>query len=254
MTFTADYRELIAFLLALARTLGWLIVVPPFSSRRSIPTLATLGTGMGLAFLVAGRVPASEIPSSVVGLAGAVVIEALTGVALGFLVALLIAAITAGGTFVDQMGGFNLPPSLDPLSLTQEPVLAQMYEQVTVLLLFVSGGYLVMVEGFARSFGTPPLETASLGRLSRVLVVDLGTYFLSALEIAAPLLAVLFTTQVVLALLSRAAPQMNVWLLGLPLQVFLAIVLVAISFSTLPSFLTNLLDRALGDGLRLFGG
>ncbi len=254
MVFSANYRDLVAFLLALSRTLGWLVVVPPFSSRRSIPTLATVATGIGLAFLLAGRVPAAQIPTSTIGLAGAVVLEALTGIALGFLVALLVGTITAAGTFVDQMGGFNLPPSIDPLSLAQEPVLAQMYEQVMIVLLFVSGGYLVMVEGLARSFAAPPLVLSSLGRLSRVLVVDLGTYFLSALEMAAPLIAVLFTTQVVLGLLSRAAPQMNVWLLGLPLQIFLAVVIVAASFAVVPSLLTNVLTRALGDGLRVLGG
>lgn len=254
MAFTLDYRELVAFFLALARALGWLMVVPPFSSRQTIPPLATIATAAGLSLLVVHDIPAAQIPASASGLIGAVIIEVLSGVAIGYIVALLLAALTTAGSLVDQMGGFNLPPAIDPLSTNQTPVLGQMYEQLTIILLFVSGGYLVMIQGFVRSFQTPAFALSSLGRMVRVLVVDLGTYFLSALEIAAPLLAVLFATQVVLAMLTKAAPQMNVWLLGMPLQIFLAIALVAVGFGVVPSYLGNLVTRAIGDGLRLFGG
>ena len=76
---------------------------------------------------------------------------------------------------------------------------------------------------------------------------------MSALEIGGPILVVLFAAQVVLALVSRAAPQANVWFLGMPLQVLLVLVLVALAVSAVPNDLANLLDRGLGDAARLFG-
>lgn len=254
MAFTLDYRTLIAFYLAFARSLGWLLVVPPFSGRQSIPPLASVACAGGLGMLVASRVPAAQIPTSAIGLIGQLVVEILTGIAIGYLIALLLSAFTTAGAFIDQMGGFNLPPSIDPLTQNQSSMIGQFYEQVAIALLFVSGGYMTMIDGFARSFETPAFTLTSLGRVSRVLVVDFGTYFLSAMEIAAPLLAVLFATQIVLAMLTKAAPQMNVWILGLPLQIFIAIMLVALGLSVIPTYLTNLVTRALGDGLQLFGG
>lgn len=254
MALTVDYRTLVAFLLALARTLAWMMVVPPFANRQTIPPLASIATAMGLAFLLGPLIPASQIPSSAAGLIGGVIIQVISGVALGFVVYLLLTTLTSAGASVDLMGGLNLPPSIDPLSLGQTPMLGQFYEQLAVVLLFASGGYLVILQGFAASFATPAFTLASLSRVAQVVVIDLSTYFVSALEIAAPMLAVLFATQIMLAVLSKAAPQVNVWILGMPLQIFLAIVLVGIGITGVPAELTNLIARALGDTAHLFGG
>jgi len=123
-----------------------------------------------------------------------------------------------------------------------------------MILLFVSGGYTLLIDGFARSFGAPGFSLAATGRIAQVVVLDLALLFTSALEIAAPILVVLFATQIVLAMLSKAAPQMNVWILGMPLQIVLAIVLVGLGISVLPAYLGELVTRALGDTAHLFGG
>ena len=123
-----------------------------------------------------------------------------------------------------------------------------------MILLFVSGGYTLLIDGFARSFGAPGFSLAATGRIAQVVVLDLALLFTSALEIAAPILVVLFASQVLLALLSKAAPQMNVWILGMPIQIFLAIALVALSISALPGYVSELVTRALGDTASLFGG
>lgn len=247
MALSFDYRFLVAYLLVMARGLAWLMVVPPFSNRQSVPPMVTIAIASGLAFLIAPSLPASQLPTDTAGLIGALVINVLTGLAIGFVVFLLVSAVTTAGSLLDLLGGLNLPTSIDPLSLDQIPVLGQFYEQVAVVLLFVSGGYLAVLNGFVRSFGAPALSLASFGRLDTVLVLDFATYFLSGIEIAAPLLIVLFATQIVLALLTKAAPQVNVWILGMPLQVFLAMILVGLGIAVVPDFLGNLITRALGD-------
>ncbi|MDA8287428.1 MAG: flagellar biosynthetic protein FliR, partial [Actinomycetota bacterium] len=65
---------------------------------------------------------------------------------------------------------------------------------------------------------------------------------------------VLFATQIVLALLTKAAPQVNVWILGMPLQVFLAMILVGLGIAVVPEFLGNLITRALGDASAILVG
>ena len=75
---------------------------------------------------------------------------------------------------------------------------------------------------------------------------------MSTLEIAGPILVVLFAAQVVLTLVARAAPQANIWFLGMPLQVLLVLLLVAATVSAIPNDLVNLLTRGLGDAARLF--
>ncbi|MGH9087953.1 MAG: flagellar biosynthetic protein FliR [Acidimicrobiales bacterium] len=244
---------LIAFMLVLARALAWLMVVSPFSDRRVIPTMVTIGIAAGLAILIAPRLEHTPLPTDTAGLVGALVVQVATGLALGFVVQLLISAVTAAGSMLDQVGGLTLPPSIDPLSLSQTSIMGQFYEQVVVLLLFATNGYLLMVDGFVRSFDGPGFSLHSAGTLASVVVTDLGVFFVSALEMAGPVMVVLFAAQVVLALLSKAAPQANVWLLGFPLQVFLVLVLVSLTISLVPGYVANLLARGLGDGARMFG-
>jgi flagellar biosynthetic protein FliR len=253
VTIAVNASWLIAFLLVMARALAWLLVVSPFASRKVVPTLALLGIAAGFGFLVAPQLETASLPTTTPSLIGAVIAQVLTGAALGFVIQLLLSAVTAAGSILDLVGGLTLPPAIDPLSLDQTPLMGQFYQQVVVLLLFVTGGYLLMIEGFVNSFRGPGFTLAGSGRVASVLVTDLGVFFTSALEIAAPVMVVLFAAQVVLALLSKAAPQVNVWILGFPLQVFLVLVLVAVAISAIPGFLTNILTRGLGDGARMFG-
>lgn len=253
MQLSLDYGALVAFLLVLARAIGWLMFVPPFNDRTVIAPYATMGIAAGLAVLIGPTLPRSAIPTDTAGLVAAIVVQVTTGAAIGFVVNLLLSAITSAGSLVDLAGGINLPSAIDPLSLDQVPMLGQFYQQIAVLLLFVSGGYEVMIEGFARSFRAPGFTLASTQHIAVTAVTDFTTFFTSALEIAGPILVVLFSTQVVLALLSKAAPQMNVWIIGMPMQIFLALALVAIGISVIPSYLSNLLGRAMADTAQLFG-
>src|SRR5271157_5214135 len=132
------------------------MAVPVFSNRQVIPTVVSLSAAGGLAILVAPTIPRDALPTTTAGLIGALCASVLTGVALGFLISLLLGAVTAAGSLLDVAGGLTLPPSIDPLSLSQTPIMGQFYEQVGMLLLFTSGGYLLMVAGFVRSFQAPP--------------------------------------------------------------------------------------------------
>jgi len=249
-----SYNWLVAFLIVFARALGWLVLVPPFSNRATIPPIVTLCLSSGLALLIGPSVPIGSLPTTAPTFMADLVLQVLTGAALGFIVYVLLTTVTAAGSFLDQSGGLNLPPSVDPLSLNQTPMLGQLYEQIATVLLFVSGGYWLLIAGFARSFQSPGFTLGATGRIVQVAVVDLATLFTSSLEIAAPILVVLFGTQIVLAVLSKAAPQVNVWILGMPIQVFVAIALVAVGISALPSYVSQLLSRALTDSAYLFGG
>jgi flagellar biosynthetic protein FliR len=245
---------LLAFLLVTVRALAWLLVVPPFSDRKVIPPTATMAIAAGIAVLIAPTIPASTLPTDTAGLIGAIVLQVLTGLAMGLVISMLISAVTAAGSLLDLTGGLNLPAAIDPLSLDQTPMIGQFYQQLALLLLAISGGYLVMVQAFAHSFTGPGYTLSVSGRVGEVLVIDLTTLFTSAIEIAAPIMVVLFATQIVLALLTKAAPQVNVWVLGMPLQIFLVLGLVAVGVSVLPVDIARLLSRALGDGAALFGG
>lgn len=254
MDVTLDPAWLIGFLLAFVRAAAWMVVTPPFSARGSIPPMAKIAIAGGLAVMAAPHLATSALPDGSVALVAAVVLQVVVGVALGFSVQILMSAFSSAGALIDMFGGIYLPPSEDPISGQQTPLLGQFYEQVAVLLLFVSNGELLLVHGFEQSFGAPGLTLASTGRLASVLGGDLATFFVAAVEIAAPIIAVLFTAQVALAVLAKAAPQVNVWFLGFPLQVMISLVLVVLGIRVLPPYLDHVVGRALQDFSSLLSG
>jgi flagellar biosynthetic protein FliR len=242
-----DPTWLLAFFLAFIRALAWLVVVPPFSNRQIVPRMALVGVAGGLGILAVPQIAHTHIPTDTAGLIGAIVLQIFTGAALGLSVLVLLSAITAAGSMVDLFGGLNLPPAVDPLSENQTPMIGQFYEQVGMVLLFVTNGELLLVRGFETSFGAAGLTLSSSATASNVLTADLATFFTATLEIAAPLIVVLFTVQISLAMLSKAAPQINVWILGFPIQAMLSLVFVAIGIKVLPGYVNSLVSRALQD-------
>jgi flagellar biosynthesis protein FliR len=242
-----DPTWLLAFFLAFIRALAWLVVVPPFSNRQIVPRMALIGVAGGLGMLAVPQIIHTHIPTDTAGLIGAVVLQIFTGAALGLSVLVLLSAVTAAGSMVDLFGGLNLPPAVDPLSENQTPMIGQFYEQVGIVLLFVTNGELLLVRGFETSFGAAGLTLSSSASASNVLSADLATFFTATLEIAAPIIVVLFTVQISLAMLSKAAPQINVWILGFPIQALLSLVFVAIGIKVLPGYVNNLVSRSLQD-------
>jgi len=242
-----DPQWFLAFFLAFIRGLAWLVVVPPFSNRHVVPRVALIGISGGLAILAVPQIAQGRIPTDTAGLVGAIVLQIFTGAALGLCVLVLLSAVTAAGSMIDLFGGLNLPPAVDPLSENQTPMIGQFYEQVGMVLLFVTNGELLLVRGFETSFGAAGLTLSSTATASNVLSADLATFFTATLEIAAPLIVVLFATQISLAMLSKAAPQINVWILGFPIQAMMSLLFVAIGIKVLPGYVDNLVTRALQD-------
>jgi flagellar biosynthetic protein FliR len=246
MQISLDAPWLIAFFLALVRASVWLMMVPPFSVSAVIPPQGVVGIAAGLAFLEAPRlVAAGGVPADTASFIGAVVIQVFTGLALGFIVRTIISAFSAGGSFASLFGGLALPPSMDVLENTQTLLFGQFYEMIAILLLFASNGEMILVRGFMTSFNTPGLSVGSFGPVASVATSEVATFFVASMEIVAPILAVLFVAQVVIALMAKAAPQVNAWWLGLPLQVILSLMLVAIGIRTMPAYLAQAVERAL---------
>lgn len=254
MSIHLDAQWLIAFLLVMVRAVAWLAFVPPFNNRQILPTSALVGVAAALGVLTAPMLSAHALPTSTGPLIGAVVVQVLTGVALGFSVQMLISAVSSAGSLVDLFGGINLPPSMDPLSENQTPIIGQFYEQVAILLLFVTNGELLLVRGFETSFSASGLTLSSSQTMASVFTSDMATFFAAAIEIALPVVVVLFASQVGLAMLAKAAPQVNVWILGFPVQALLSLVLAAVAVRMLPGFLDNIVSRSLSDAATLLRG
>ena len=242
MTLTVAGEPLIAFLLASVRILAWLAVVPPFSGR-SIPMMAKVVLSLGLAFAIVPE--GGAIPLDTVGLLVNVGTQVLIGVSMGFVTYLILAAIAAAGSLIDVFGGFSLAQGFDPLSMNQNTVFGKFHQMLATVLLFVSGGHLLVIGGLLRTFHFLPLGTTpDWAGAPDVLVTAFSMFFVTAVQIAMPMIAVLFIADLGLALLTKVAPQLNAINVMFPAKIGLTLLLLGMSLPVLPQAVDRLVQLA----------
>lgn len=244
MTLTVAGEPLIAFLLASLRIGAWLAVVPPFAGR-SVPTMAKVILSVGLAFTVAPELADGTIPVGSYELLVTAVTQVFIGTAMGFVTSLLFSAIAAAGSLVDVFGGFSLASGFDPLSMNMNTVFGKFHQMLAVMLLFASGGHLLVLGGLLRTFHFLPIgELPDVSGAPDVLVTAFGVFFVTAVQIALPMIAVLFVADLGLALLTKVAPQLNAINVMFPAKVGLTLLLVGLSFPVLPGAVARMVDLA----------
>jgi flagellar biosynthetic protein FliR len=245
---------LAALLLGTARATGFVLLAPPFNSR-TIPGPAKGAFALALSVLLSTQI-APTLPDPTAGfLVVSAVTEVVIGAGLGFVVQVLFNAVQMAGDLIDVTGGFSLQPAYDPLSMTQHSSVGRLHYLLATTLLFTSGGHLMIVKGFATSYvGLPVGGEVPTDQLAAVLLTAFSMMFLAALQIAGPMVAVLLLADVALALLSRAAPALNIFAIGFPVKIMLTLALLGLTFPLLPPALDALLEQATRAMLSLRGG
>lgn len=242
MVVTLAGAPLVTYVLTSVRLVAWLMVAPPFSSK-AVPTLAKTLLALGLAFAVVPGMATSEVPQDAVTLAAIALQEALIGASMGFVTYLVFAAVQAAGDLIDVFGGFTLAAAFDPLSQNMNSVHGKLFSMLGMMLLFTSNLHLLVIGGLLRSFETMPVGTAwQPSSVTEVVTVAFGMFFASAVQIALPLIGVLFLADLGLALLTRVAPQLNAIGIMFPAKIGLTLLMVGMSFAVLPDTMIRLLE------------
>jgi len=235
---------LVSYLLASVRIVAWLAVVPPFAGR-SVPTIAKVILAVGLSFAVAPQMADGTISLGTGELVLNVVTQVLVGSAMGFVTYMLFAAVASAGSLIDVFGGFSLAQGFDPLSMNTNTVFGKFHQLLATMLLFASGGHLLVIGGLLKSFDFLPLgEMPDVGGLPGVLSTAFGVFFVTAVQIALPMIAVLFIADLGLALLTKVAPQLQAINVMFPAKIGLTLLLVGLSFPVLPPAMSRLVDLA----------
>nr|WP_240896091.1 flagellar biosynthetic protein FliR [Kineococcus siccus] len=230
--------------MASVRAVAWMAFAPPFANRavsgRS-KAMLSLAIALPMATRLRDQVPAIE-PAPLIT---ALVQQAVVGAVLGLLCAMLFAAVQAAGDMLDLFGGFQLASAYDPLMQVQTAIFGKLYTWGTTTLLVVSGGHLLILQGFVRTYDVLPLNASlSTATVARVATDGVGDLLLSAMQIAGPLIAVLFITDIGLGLLSRVAPALNVFAMGFPLKILITLTLAGFTFALLPDVVEDLVTTA----------
>ena len=241
------------YLLAMVRAVAWVFVCPPFGNR-SVPTIVKVGLAAALTLVVGPRLADQAVPLEVGPLLSAAVLQVAAGLALGFLGVLLFATFAFAGGLIDLASGYSVAQLFDPGTQAPASIFGQFYAVLATTLLFAIDGHLLLVRGFLTSFEAAPLTSLSVDTLAKLLTGDITLFFVAALEIAAPLLAALFLSEAAMGLLSRAAPQMNIFQLGLPVKILVTLSLAGLALPLLPDAVSGITNQIVRQGLTLVRG
>jgi flagellar biosynthetic protein FliR len=244
------------FILIASRLSAMMVVAPVFSSR-SFPVRAKAAIVILLSYVTLPVVGGSvEIPANLGVVAFALLVgkEILIGAAFGLVAQMLFAAVQVAGGLIDINAGFAIASVIDPASNLNITVLGRYYNLVAMTAFLAIGGHQWLVAGIVESFSLAPVtEMPSTGAIVGGVLAHADDIFLVALMIGAPILVTLFVSDIALGILARAVPQMNVFIVGLPLKIVLALAGTAVLLPTTMGFVGDLTGRMLSDLSQMLG-
>jgi len=252
VNFSLPLAPLVCTLLGALRA-GVVLMMLPVLGGEGVPRPARVLLSFALAVALVG-VPAGAMPESASALLLAAGRELLIGLLLGFVARTLLAAPSLAGDLVAQELGLKMAEEVDPMTRLPESAVSRVYESALLLLFLAVQGYHDVLRALHQSFARFPVGELSLPTSLASVTGAVGLVLRFAVQIAAPLFAVLLCGSLVLALLTRAVPELNVMTFGYPLRLLAAMAAAVLLFPAVitPGMrLIATLERAL---LTLAGG
>ncbi|MCR5031097.1 MAG: flagellar type III secretion system protein FliR [Selenomonadaceae bacterium] len=247
------------FLLLLTRVSG-LFIVAPFFGSMNVPQTIRVGAAVAISFaifpLVDGMGVASA-PETVLGFAVAVVRELFVGWLIGFVAFVSFAAINMAGKMMDMQVGFSIVNVMDPTSGQQIPLIGSFLYNLGLIVFVVTNGHHALISALVGSFRSVPLMMLSpdVSLVELIARFTVGI-FTTGVQISIPVTFAVLMTNVGLGILARTMPQLNIFVVGVPMHIIigLGVLFIVIPFYVL--FLDVLFNAMYGNitaALRVLG-
>lgn len=221
--------------------------VAPIFSMRVIPMRAKVGLAFLIAVCAQGILPDQPV-IDVNGreAIGAVVRQVVVGLAIGFAVRLVFSSVELAGEVIGLQMGLNFASFFDPASNAQVSAVARFFGNIAMLLFIVINGHLLIVLAVVKSFERFPVNGDFLVALNQMQLYELGSsLFASALWIALPMIALLLFVNLTLGVISRVAPQMNIYAVGFPVTLTVGMLGITATLPMLEQPMLTLMQQAM---------
>lgn len=219
------------FLLVLVRITGMFFLSPIFG-RRNIPNYFKVGFCFVFAIIVSNSVPVPNLNhySSLTSYVFLIGKELLVGLMLGFISYLIFSSIYIAGQLIDMRIGFGMVSVFDPITNVQVPITADFYVIFATLFMLITDSHHLLIKAVTESFIILPIGEANFnGVLIQQLIKLFSTSFAIGFKIAAPVTVVILITDISLGIISKSIPQLNVFMLGMPIKIIVGLIVILIT-------------------------
>jgi len=248
---SAELNTWIATLLwPLTRILGLIAVAPVFGNT-SLPVQVKIGIGVMLTLIVAPTIPALPAvePMSLPGLL-ILMQQLIIGLGMGFAMRIIFAAVEMAGTITGMTMGLSFASFFDPQSQGQSNFISQFLGLLATLAFLAINGHLLLLSVLAHSFTTLPISTSPMGgQIFRQIADWGGVVFSAGVQLSMPMVAALLITNISLGILTRAAPQLNLFGIGFPITLTVGFFVIGLA---LP-YMATPLERLFQQGIEMAG-
>jgi len=234
-------EKLLGFVMVLTRISAFFLVIPVFGWQ-SIPIRIKVAMTVMLAIFFSTITPVPVVAGRVSNVEAVLLIanEATYGLALGLVAAFVFAAVKFSGRIIERQMGLAMAQILDPLTGERAQPLGSLLEMIFILLFLSANGHHLFLLIISRSYESFPAGSIpTIPVLTEGLIRAGSTMLVHGLKLAAPILAAFLLLMVVLAVLARMVPEMNILFISLPLRVGLGLLMVAMFLPFISSFVAE---------------
>ena len=248
-----------AFLLIFIRVTSFFLMIP-ILSYRTIPTTFKVGLGFFLSLIMfwGMDVPTFEIDDAYYLL---IIKEAFVGILIGFSANMLFSAIQMAGGLMDFQLGFAIANVIDPQTGAQSPLTGQYLTVTALFFLLATNGHHLLLDGIFYSYQFIPLDQPWIhfgdGNLMEYLVKTFALMFSLAFQMSIPVVASIFLVDVGLGIVARTVPQLNIFVVGVPIKIIAGLIILFIVMGVLMGAVSQLFSTILTmmrDLMNIIGG
>lgn len=224
------------YLLILVRISAFIYTAPIFGIK-SIPFKVKAAISFFLTMIIGAVIPYEALEyTTVVGLAGLVVKEAIAGVLIGFISSICLQIISFAGQLLDMEIGFSMANMLDPVNGVQVTVTGNLLYYLVILFLLISDLHYYLLRAIVATFNLIPIGKINYSpNLYEIMVKFITDYFIIGFRIILPVFASILIVNIVLGILAKVSPQMNMFVVGFQLKIFVGFFVLLILVTMLPS-------------------
>ncbi|MCQ4921778.1 flagellar type III secretion system protein FliR [Tissierella carlieri] len=234
------------FLLVMVRTSG-IFIFSPFFSSQNIPNIMKIGLSFSVSLLITSTLSISPDFSNEI-LILLILKELMVGVIIGFISYAFFSAFYVMGQIVDMKIGFGMANVIDPQNRIQVPLMGNFYYILSFLLLMSFNGHHLIISALVDSYNFLPIGGFKYtGDTMNLLINSLSKSFEIGFKLSTPIVAIIFLTDVVLGIISKTIPQMNVFVVGMPLKVLIGLLIILISMPIFFTVINGIFDLIVND-------
>lgn len=229
-------------ILIFLRITGFMVTSPGYSFRGIPNTLKVAISGVVTIFIYMA-LPEMEVYGGISEFAFLAIKETIFGLSIGFVTQMVFSTIEMAGKLIDFQVGFSMGAVYDPAMGAQASNYGRTYYWIGIAIFFLLDMHQLLLEMVIRSYDFMPIGSVAIEKFNpEAILVIFSRVFELSINLAAPMIITVLITDVVLGLISRTVPQINVFMLGMPMKSMVSFLVFLVSISWVMNSAGNIME------------